>query len=375
MGRTAAASRASLTGAAGLGRLRGGKHDISMKNELLSGWRRDGARQPAHGAEAATGAERRRAGGFGGGGCAPGRRAAGASEQPGGALWLVGLATLLLALAGCQTPTGPSAAEDRLQDLQDLASTVALPPQQAVKVLGYWENSLGMRFKPVAGTKVLFCIWETRVQDYAAYAAANSGVDGSWKDPVYEEKPVTPGPTHPVVNVSWQDAKAFCQWLTEKERKDGKLSAGEAYRLPTDAEWSWAVGIGDREGSGTPEEKHRNLKDVYPWGTQWPPPNKAGNYDDYSGSKIAGFHDGYERTSPAGSFNANGQGLYDLGGNVWEWCEDWYDSGQTARVLRGAWCYNSNPVSLLSSNRGNCAPGNRGIDIGFRCVLAGGSSP
>lgn len=354
-----------------------------MKNELLSGWRRDGARQSAHVAGAASGGERWRDGGFGGGGCAPGRRAAGAPEQPGGSLWLVGLATLLLALTGCQTPTGPSAAEDRLQDLQDLASTVpevassilSLPPQQAVKVLGYWENSLGMRFKPVAGTKVLFCIWETRVQDYAAYAAANSGVDTSWKDPVWQGKPVTPGPTHPVLEVSWEDAQAFCQWLTEQERKEGKLSTGEAYRLPTDAEWSWAVGIGDREGSGTPQKKEGKLKDVYPWGTQWPPPNKAGNYDDYSKYKIAGFHDGYERTSPVGSFNANGQGLYDLGGNVWEWCEDWSDSGQAHRVLRGASWLDDGPDYLLSSYRGGNAPVSRGNVIGFRCVLAGGSSP
>ena len=350
-----------------------------MKNELLSGWRRDGARQPAHGAEAATGAERRRAGGFGGGGCAPGRRAAGALEQPGGALWVVGLAALLLALAGCQTPTGPSAAEDRLKDLQDLASAVSeVAPvlrQKTLETQGYWENSLGMRFKPVAGTKVLFCIWETRVQDYAAYAAANSGVDGRWKDPVWAGKPVTPGPTHPVVEVSWDDAKAFCQWLTEKERKDSKLSAGEEYRLPTDAEWSWAVGIGDREGSGTPKEKDGKLKDVYPWGTQWPPPNKAGNYRDLGEHKIAGFHDGYEHTSPVGSFSANGQGLYDLGGNVWEWCEDWYSSGQIARVLRGASWINNSPDYLLSAYRYSYTPDYRLNNLGFRCVLAGGSSP
>lgn len=231
-----------------------------------------------------------------------------------------------------------------------------------------------MKFKPVAGTKVLFCIWETRVQDYAAYAAANSGVDGSWKDPGWEGKPVTPGPTHPVVNVNWPDAKAFCRWLTEKERKGGKLSAGEEYRLPTDAEWSWAVGIGRREGNGTPDEKNGKLKNIYPWGKQWPPPDSVGNYDDYSIYRVFGFHDGYARTSPVGSFPANAQGFYDLGGNVWEWCEDWYDTAQKHRVLRGGSWINHVQDFLLSPYRDRVAPGTRYDCYGFRVVLVTGGT-
>jgi len=222
-------------------------------------------------------------------------------------------------------------------------------------------NTLGMKFVPVKGTDVQFSIWETRVKDYAAYAAANSEVDASWEIPGF-----TQADTHPVVNVNWEDANAFCAWLTKKEMAEGKIKAGQKYRLPTDAEWSVAVGL-TRETGSTPEAKNGGLRDVYPWGKEWPPPKGAGNYD---GSLNV---DNYEYTSPAGSFAANKLGLHDMGGNVWEWCEDWYRSGNSYRVLRGAsWNYYY-PVDLLSSFRLNFTPGGRYYSIGFRCVLVGGS--
>jgi len=224
-------------------------------------------------------------------------------------------------------------------------------------------NSLGMKFVPVPGTEVLFCVWETRVQDYAAYAEANSGVDGSWQNPGF-----TQSGTHPVVNVSWDDAKAFCGWLTQKERAERKLGASQSYRLPTDEEWSKAVGLKESRG-GTPKDKDMKIRDVYPWGTQWPPPHGAGNYG--SSLKV----DSYENTSPVGSFAASKCGIYDLGGNVWEWCGDWYDGNQKSRVLRGASWYGLNPDYLLSSFRFCLTPDYRSIYVGFRCVMVVGSSP
>jgi heme-degrading monooxygenase HmoA len=130
-----------------------------------------------------------------------------------------------------------------------------------------WENSLGMRFVPVPGTKVLFSVWETRVQDYEAFVKATKR---EWQMADFKQEP-----THPAVNVSWEDAQAFCAWLTQEERKGGRLKAKECYRLPTDAQWSWAVGIGDRETGSTPAEKDRKVPGVYPWGTGWPPPKGA----------------------------------------------------------------------------------------------------
>jgi formylglycine-generating enzyme required for sulfatase activity len=225
-----------------------------------------------------------------------------------------------------------------------------------------WQNSLGMKFAPVSGTEVLFGIWDVRVQDYRAYAEANTSVDRSWKNPGFAQ-----GDTHPVVNVSWNDAKAFCQWLTEQERAAGLLTASQSYRLPTDAEWSVAVGLEGESGS-TPAKKDRKIKGVYPWGTQWPPPNGAGNYATSLGV------DNFAYTSPVGSFAANQFGLYDMGGNAWQCCEDWYNSNQTSRVLRGASWFDRFPSLLLSSYRDDRTPDYRNNCIGFRVVLGGASS-
>ena len=72
---------------------------------------------------------------------------------------------------------------------------------------------------------------------------------------------------------------------------------------------------------------------------------------------IAGYNDGFVNTSPVGSFAANRFGLYDMGGNVWQWCEDWFDKDQKDRVLRGASWGNSTAHFLLSSYRDHRAPG------------------
>ena len=221
-----------------------------------------------------------------------------------------------------------------------------------------------MRFVPVPGTAVWFGIWDVRVRDYQQYAAANPGVDGSWENPQYQGLAVTPRPDCPVVNVSWNDSRAFCGWLTKKERGEGRLGETQSYRLPQEREWDRAVG---------------NTK--YPWGDAWPPPSGAGNYADLPlqsqaggcSSIIESDDAAYSISTPVGAFDANEAGLYDMGGNVWQWCEDWYNSGEQYRVLRGASWGGHILGGLLSAHRLGGAPDRRFHKFGFRCVLVDSS--
>lgn len=254
-----------------------------------------------------------------------------------------------------------------------------------------WNNSLNMPFVAVPGTQVKFCVWKTQVGEFEAfvnatkYAATNQvrtltkggwrRRGGSWQSPGFHQTS-----RHPVCGINWEDAKAFCKWLTEQDRAEGLLKPGQQYRLPTDAEWSVAVGLPPEAGR-SPKEKDQKIEDVYPWGNSWPPEN-AGNYAgeeakdlDWPGylnyEVIEGYRDNYARTSPAGSFKANRFGLYDLGGNLWEWCEDFYDGKSGPRLLRGGSWFNDARCSLLSSARRCRDPIARYVDAGFRCVLAG----
>jgi formylglycine-generating enzyme required for sulfatase activity len=274
-----------------------------------------------------------------------------------------------MALVGCGKKTTPAEPEANAEP--KAAVKKPEPPKGEPKAAGKkptppkaFTNTLGMPFVPVPGTDVQFCIWETRVKDYAAYAAANAEVDESWKKPFGDE--FKQEDTHPVVKVNWEDAQAFCEWLTKKEMAEGKIKAGQKYRLPTDVEWSVAVGLGKEKGN-TPEEKQMGIKDVYPWGKGYRAPKGAGNYAENLNV------DNYEYTSPVGSFAANKLGLHDMGGNVYEWCEDKYSPTSTFRVLRGASWGNDYPGILLSSYRNRLTPVIRNDGIGFRCVLVGGS--
>ncbi len=227
-------------------------------------------------------------------------------------------------------------------------------------------NSLGMKFVPVGD--VQFSVYLTTIKDFEAFASATGLKSEAWKNPGFKQ-----GPDHPVVNVTWREGEAFCKWLTEKERKSGMLKANEIYRLPTDLEWSKAVGL-PAENGASPEERDMGVQDSYPWGTQWPPPAGAGNYAGEETSTdipIAGYNDGYPNTSPVGKFKQNGAGLYDMGGNVWQWVSDSWNGENRAKTLRGGSWYNGAiPLSLLSSCRISSSPDTLHDTYGFRIVKA-----
>lgn len=238
-----------------------------------------------------------------------------------------------------------------------------------------FENSLGMLFVPVPitggasdGETILFSVWETRGKDYEAFIKDER--DRSWTKAFFQED------SHPAVNVSWEDAVAFCAWLTEIERKKGNISIDQHYRLPTDHEWSCAVGIGrDEDAELSPREKDQRIRDVYPWGKDWPPPRGTGNFlgeeAEKSGSNrrvIQGYDDGFEYTAPVGSFDPNEYGLYDLSGNAIEWCQDLYSPLHNHHALRGGSWEAGFAGAFFSSDRWNAQPG--GAVIGFRCVLS-----
>jgi len=134
---------------------------------------------------------------------------------------------------------------------------------------------------------------------------------------------------NPVANVSWEDAIEYCNWLSQKEgrtpaykREFGKWVAvyplTDGYRLPTEAEWVLAVRYaGQRQPS------------KFPWGKAWPPSRESGNFADRSAIEIVpsilpAYDDGYPSTSPVGTFKPNALGIYDGGGNVAEWVNDYY---------------------------------------------------
>lgn len=237
-----------------------------------------------------------------------------------------------------------------------------------------FTNSLGMQFIPVAGTQVLMCIHETRNQDYRAYAAAVKGVNAS---PFFSDKSaVDQAGDHPVRNVKYNDAAGFCEWLSENE--------GRKYRLPTDAEWSLAMGLGPaekRQPGDSPEKMSREAIQEFPWGsTQWPPPLGFGNYGDTalnaafpSYTSIEGYTDGFATTAPVMSFPPNRQGIYDLSGNVSEWVQDWWNAQQKERTFRGGGYVSRERRDLQPSSRGHLPPdvsfGN--ANHGFRCVVEG----
>jgi formylglycine-generating enzyme required for sulfatase activity len=183
----------------------------------------------------------------------------------------------------------------------------------------------------------------------------------SWRNPNFG---FPPKENHPVCCISWNDAVAFCQWLTEAEKKAGKLPTGLVYRLPSEAEWEYAC-RGGKEGT------------KFWWGN---------TMDQGKGRLNASgviWGDSYKYASPVDAFGSrgrNGFGLADMLGNVYEWCLDDFDpetahaepyKGKTTdRVLRGGSWYEFRPSNLRCAHRFRWPSSYANAKGGFR-VCAG----
>jgi len=190
---------------------------------------------------------------------------------------------------------------------------------------------------------------------------------------------------HPVVNVTWDDAARYCNWLSEQaglppvyvERRGSMVARTPfpiGFRLPTEAEWAWVARYPDSAGARK-----------YVWGDALPVPAGVANFGDASaasvlGSALPGYRDGFPGTAPAGSFEANPLGIYNLGGNVAEWVNDLYavlptTSGEVQHdptgpsegayhVIRGASWMKTNVTELRLSSRNHGDQARP--DLGFR---------
>ena len=182
---------------------------------------------------------------------------------------------------------------------------------------------------------------------------------------------------HPVVNVTWNDAVKFCDWSNDvlQDKKGGlRLSGAWSVRLPTEAEWEYACRGGTTTRWFTGDEPrslegYANLADI----------SAKRKFKDITWA--IDFDDGYVFTAPVGSFKPNPIGLYDMAGNVWQWCLDYkgaYVNGRAVdRAARlqaragwaGAGAGAAAPRSCRSAHRSGCAPEDRIRYLGFRAAL------
>jgi formylglycine-generating enzyme required for sulfatase activity len=157
----------------------------------------------------------------------------------------------------------------------------------------------------------------------------------------------TGDPNLPVENVPWDQAMAFCAKLTDSERAAGRLPSGHVYRLPTEVEWEYACRAGTTTLFSFGFDRCAKWLDYYP------------TLQEYAWTA----HNDYVQTRPVGTRKPNPWGLYDMHGNVWEWCLDWYGLYPGGSVI----CRAGTPPA---NTPGRCMRGGAWHITGYGCRVA-----
>ncbi|MDQ8192017.1 formylglycine-generating enzyme family protein [Roseibacillus persicicus] len=280
-----------------------------------------------------------------------------------------------------------------------IALTLALAshsPAQEPTLLSSWTNSLGIKLVPIpAGefqmgsppseegrgkdedqvtvtiskpflmmeSEVTQAQWE-KIMGTTIQEQIDSKVGPIGRGAKLVAKASALGPSQPMSFVNWADANAFCLKLTKLEKESGTLPPDLSYQLPTEAQWEYACRAGTTtvfHFGNTLSAEQANFYGKKPYGIE-----KEGLYR--------------EKTTPVKSFSANPWGLYDMHGNLYEWCADWYadqasggldprgpDTGD-GRIIRGG-TWNRVANSCRSAYRYSSGPESRSYNIGFRIIL------
>ena len=230
-----------------------------------------------------------------------------------------------------------------------------------------WTNSLGMEFVPLPGGTGWLSRYETRLVDYLAFSPRH--VTEHMRLATFTQESTR----EPVVMVTWGEARKFCEWLTEREQKQGTLGPQQRYRLPRVSEWRQAQGLAAAPAGGQ--------QIAFLWGPNWPPPpgigNLAGGECRESGGfglqPLPGYQDGFRHTAAVGNFGRNAAGFCDLVGNAWELCEKPATGRPVIVALGGAWDTNEREDLYAFKEM----PVNQSLardNLGFRCFVEDGSA-
>ncbi|MDZ7268641.1 MAG: SUMF1/EgtB/PvdO family nonheme iron enzyme [candidate division KSB1 bacterium] len=261
-------------------------------------------------------------------------------------------------------------------------TTVRIPEGMVLVQPGAWRRA-GTAGTPQTAALGDFIIgkYEVTNREYLAFVEATGKHFPEWMDAgskyhyltgsdgFYKQLgPALHDPDHPVVGVSWEDAVEYCNWLSQNRP--------EKYRLPTEAEWEFAARSG-------------GMDTKYSWGNGPPQLTRGGNVADEALKKVfpdwpviwRNYDDRHAFTAPVGKFGANALGIYDMTGNVWEWCSGWFATANgpaqngvpvplgNERVIRGG-SWSDTPARLQISYRRGIAPSFRSNNLGFRVAAS-----